>query len=303
MARFDPVKLHSLLEVDRRGSISAAAKSLHLTPSAVSQHLTALERSAGVALLQRSAHGTRLTPAGRSVVRHAETIERALDSISHDLASPDASFELTIGFFPSVAPVLAAAISAHGERWPRCTLRTTEVAPEDAHRLVQLGDLDVALTVDWPHHPQPRSPEVAESILLTEPLLVAHSLGGRPGQGIARFAQDAWVAASAMTGCGAALRAACRRAGFEPDIRHETNDFNAAAALAAKTGCATVVPSVLGPMLPAGLATVAVQGLTRRILLISRHDVSPAVADLTSDLGRLLDERSSNARPRRRARA
>ena len=175
MARFDPVKLQSLLEVDRRGSISAAARTLHLTPSAVSQHLSALEHAAGTDLLQRSANGSRVTPAGRAMVRHAATIEQALDSIAHDLAQPQAQFDLTIGFVPSVAPVLADAVASYAKEWPGCTLHTIETAPEDARRGVLHGDLDAALTIDWPDHPQPRSPELDETILLVEPLLVLTS--------------------------------------------------------------------------------------------------------------------------------
>jgi molybdate transport repressor ModE-like protein len=281
MARFDPVKLRSLLEVDRRGSISAAARTLHLTPSAVSQHLSALEHAAGVELLHRSANGSRLTPAGRAMVRHAVTIEGALESIAHDLAAPHATLDLTVGFVPSIAAVLAGAVADHAKQWPGCTIRTIETAPEDARRGVLLGDLDAALAIDWPDLPQPRSPELDETTLLVEPLLVAHHRSATTqAQGLRRFERSAWVAASADTGCGAALRAACRRAGFEPDIRHQTNDFAAAVVLAARTRSVTIIPAVLRPGLPRGLTTTRIAGLERRVLLINRRILAPAVTAL-----------------------
>jgi molybdate transport repressor ModE-like protein len=291
MARFDPVKLQSLLEVDRRGSISAAARTLHLTPSAVSQHLSALEHAAGTELLQRSANGSRLTPAGRAMVRHAATIEQALDSIAHDLVQPHAQFDLTIGFVPSIAPVLADVVAGYAMEWPGCTLHTIETSPENARRGVLHGDLDAALTIDWPGHPQPRSPELDETILLVEPLLVAHHRSAsKQGHGLHRFERSTWVAASADTGCGATLRAACRRVGFEPDIRHQTNDFTAAVVLAARTRSVTIIPAMLRPPLPRGMTTTTIAGFERHVVLVNRRILAPAITALQGHVERHLAE-------------
>jgi DNA-binding transcriptional LysR family regulator len=221
-------------------------------------------------------------------VRHAATIETALDSIAHDLARPDAHFDLTIGFVPSIAPILAHAVADHAKEWPGCTLHATETAPEDARRQVLHGDLDAALTIDWPDHPQPRSPELDETILLVEPLLVAHhrnvGKSGHKAQGLNRFERSTWIAASADTGCGTALRVTCRRAGFEPDIRHETNDFSAAVALAAKTRSVTIIPAMLRPPLPRGITTSKISGFERHVLLINRRILAPSISALQANL-------------------
>jgi DNA-binding transcriptional LysR family regulator len=300
MARFDPIKLQSLLEVDRRGSISAAARALHLTPSAVSQHLSALEHAAGTELLQRSVSGSRVTSAGRAMVRHAATIEHALDSIAHDLAAPHARFDLTIGFVPSIAPALAAAVTSYATEWPGCTVHTIETAPEVARRGVLHGDLDAALTIDWPDHPQPRSPELHETILLAEPLLVTHHRdAAASGHGLRQFEHSSWVAASANTGCGATLRVICRRAGFQPDIRHQTNDFNAAVVLAATTRSVAIIPAVLRPPLPRGMTTTTIAGLERHVLLVSRRILAPALTALQAHVGRHLADLASPTSPRR----
>lgn len=50
-------RLRVLLEVTRRGSVTAAAHVLWITPSAVSQAIAALEREAGVKLLRRVGRG------------------------------------------------------------------------------------------------------------------------------------------------------------------------------------------------------------------------------------------------------
>src|SRR6056297_676831 len=55
-------------------SISAAAKRLGASPSAVSQQLSNLEKAVGATLLQRNARPVRLTPAGEILKRRAQVI-------------------------------------------------------------------------------------------------------------------------------------------------------------------------------------------------------------------------------------
>lgn len=56
--------LESFLAVAEEGSITHAARALHLTQPAVTQHIQALERELGAVLLERTGRGVRLTPAG-----------------------------------------------------------------------------------------------------------------------------------------------------------------------------------------------------------------------------------------------
>src|SRR5258708_7364483 len=65
----DVRRLRVLREVALRGTIAAAAESLSYTPSAVSQQLSTFEREVGVALLERTGRGVRLTDEGRVLVR------------------------------------------------------------------------------------------------------------------------------------------------------------------------------------------------------------------------------------------
>jgi LysR family glycine cleavage system transcriptional activator len=56
--------LRTFVEVSQRGSITAAAQALHVTPGAVSQQIRLLEDRLGIALLVRERHGMRMTEAG-----------------------------------------------------------------------------------------------------------------------------------------------------------------------------------------------------------------------------------------------
>lgn len=69
----DPARLDALAAVVEEGTFDAAARRLHVTPSAVSQRVKALEQQAGQVLVLRS-RPCRPTAAGRALVRLAGQI-------------------------------------------------------------------------------------------------------------------------------------------------------------------------------------------------------------------------------------
>jgi DNA-binding transcriptional LysR family regulator len=73
------------------GSISAAARRLGVSPSAVSQQLTTLEAALGATLLDRSGRPVQVTPAGQMFRRHAQVILNAASEARAELAMADLS--------------------------------------------------------------------------------------------------------------------------------------------------------------------------------------------------------------------
>jgi DNA-binding transcriptional LysR family regulator len=71
------------------GSISAAARRLGVSPSAVSQQLSGLEAALGSVLLDRSGRPMPVTPAGAMFRRHAQTILNAASEARAELAMAD----------------------------------------------------------------------------------------------------------------------------------------------------------------------------------------------------------------------
>ncbi|MGY2082947.1 LysR family transcriptional regulator ArgP [Blastococcus sp. SYSU DS0539] len=82
-------QLRTLVAVIDEGSLEAAARRLHVTPSAVSQRLRALEVAAGRVLVQRGRPAT-VTAAGEPVLRLARQVGLLVDDTSRHLdpASP-----------------------------------------------------------------------------------------------------------------------------------------------------------------------------------------------------------------------
>lgn len=112
-------------ETVSRGSMSAAAARLGMTPSAVSQTIKGLERQYGVTLLHRSTRKLTLTEDGQRCYEHClrlkEAYTAATDSLSEARDAPTGELRIAapIGFGSYVAPALAPILTD----WPELRLR------------------------------------------------------------------------------------------------------------------------------------------------------------------------------------
>ena len=139
------------LAVAEEGAISAAARRLGVSPSAISQQLTGLEAALGAVLLDRSVRPMGLTPAGSMFRRHAQTILNAEAEARADLAVADLSGLTTLrlgmieDFDAEVTPRLLSAL-ASDLKGCRFLLETGA-----SHRLLDLLEaraLDVVVAAD-----------------------------------------------------------------------------------------------------------------------------------------------------------
>jgi DNA-binding transcriptional LysR family regulator len=227
----DVRRMRVLREVAVRGSFSAAAEALSFTQSAVSQQIAALEREAGVTLVQRSARGVRLTEAGEAVVRHAEAIMARLSEAEAELEAIAGlrGGRLRMAAFETAgATLMPLAIAAFRERHPAVELSLSLSEPEDSVPLLRSGDLDLAIVFD-------SGLDAANGIhrvhLLEDPLYLAlphdHPLAHRRRIHLEDLAGEAWVAGSADGECNRLLCRACARAGYQPRVAFETDDYTA----------------------------------------------------------------------------
>ena len=99
-------RLRVLRELEQRGTVSATAAALHLTPSAVSQQLAGLSRDVGAPLLEKHGRGVRLTGQARVLLSHAVVVHEQLERARADLAAWDEGTigEVRVGGSPPVSP-------------------------------------------------------------------------------------------------------------------------------------------------------------------------------------------------------
>lgn len=137
--------------VAEEGSVSAAARRLGASPSAVSQQLTNLEEALGAPLVDRTARPVALTPAGQIFRRRAEAILNEATRARAELALADLSrltdFRLGMieDFDAEVTPRLLAGLA---EDFRDCHF-LLETGP--SHRLLDALDtraLDIVVAAD-----------------------------------------------------------------------------------------------------------------------------------------------------------
>ncbi|KQO03511.1 chromosome replication initiation inhibitor protein [Arthrobacter sp. Leaf234] len=88
MTHVDPAQAQALAAIVGGGSFEAAAATLSITPSAVSQRIRALEVAVGRPVITR-ARPLRATDAGQAIVRFARQLELLTADLSDELAAED----------------------------------------------------------------------------------------------------------------------------------------------------------------------------------------------------------------------
>jgi DNA-binding transcriptional LysR family regulator len=245
-------RLRLLHELHARGTIAAVADALQFTPSAVSQQLAVLEREAGVALLERAGRSVRLTDPALVLVRHAQALLERADRAEAELAAAAGSVagRGRIASFQSVAIRLAApAMQALARAAPGLRCELVEAEPEWSLPALALGDFDLVLADEWQHQPRSRPAGVSREDLHHDPVHLVlpadHPAARRHRDAVplAELAGDAWTTGHADTGWDEMTNRTCRAfAGFDPDIRHRTNDSVTCLALVAHGQSVALLP-------------------------------------------------------------
>jgi DNA-binding transcriptional LysR family regulator len=248
----DAHRLAVLREVAHAGSFAGAAAVLHHTPSAVSQQIAALERSAGVALVQRSTRGVTLTDAGRVLLATADAIHAELQIAAQQLraSQADGPQALTVVTFPSAGePLLAPALTAAAGQPAEVTV--IEAEPDEALGSIRDGQADLALVYHF-HTPEPPRAWPAAAGPGTYTALVAdhlrllvpagHPLAGRPAVSLAEFAGERWIHGWGEVGGVLDMLAAV--SGFHPRVACRSSDYRFMSALVGAGIGVALVPSL-----------------------------------------------------------
>lgn len=207
-------------------SFSRAARRLHIAQPALSRAVQELEREIGSRLIERNRRTARLTPAGAVLLHEtAGTLDRLAESIRkvRRTASGEEG-ELRLGYIgPPTQAFLGSLLREFRQRYPRVAVHLEERTPERVWEMVARGTLSAGITrpvmahqalglrtlllrnerisaVLPPDHPLAKKTSIPWKALAREPLIV---LARREGVGL----HDE-------------ITAACRAAGFTPQVTH-----------------------------------------------------------------------------------
>jgi molybdate transport repressor ModE-like protein len=259
----DVRRLKVLREVASRGSFSAAADELYLSQSAVSQQVAALEKEVGMALLERTREGPKLTDAGRALLVHAEAAIARLEEAEHELAAIAGleGGELRLASFPSASvTILTEALSRFAHNHPKVTLTATEHEPEESLQMLKAAEIDLAIVFDYPVLAAAADRDVDRVLLLTESMHLAlprnHPKASAEPVGLVDFSDEAWLCGVRPSSCGQAIVEACRDAGFEPRIAFESEEYQVLQGYVAAGLGVTLLPDMVLPTLHPDLVVV-----------------------------------------------
>ncbi|MFE6612600.1 LysR family transcriptional regulator [Amycolatopsis sp. NPDC057786] len=215
-------KLNHLIAVAEEGSFTRAAARLHLSQQALSTSVRTLEREVGVPLLERSATGVTVLPAGQALIADAHLLHGIADSAVRRArrigrSEPE---RLRVGHTPAVTGDEVTALLRRHQADPDLIIDVNQRYPDELVAQLLGGHLDLGLG---------RALTLAHGLvgttLIRQPLNVAVATGHR-------LAEREHLALSDLdgekiivwghpgrSGYTDLLVNLCRDAGFEPQIR------------------------------------------------------------------------------------
>jgi len=268
-----------------RGSFSAAAESLHLSQSAVSQQIAVLEREVGVPLLERTTEGPKLTAAGDALMEHGDAVICRLEEAEREIAQI-AGLEggrLRLASFPTAsATLMTRALSVFRQRFPKVELRFSEDEPEDSFPGLKRGDFDLAVVFDYPDFPLDFARDVEAEMIFEEPMRVAlppgHPLAAGKSVRVADLAEEDWLCGALPSSCRDQVIELCREAGFEPRISFRSEDYEVIKGFVAGGLGVTILPELAGGHPGIELRPVRGQKPVRRVWAVTRESESRSPA-------------------------
>lgn len=135
------------------GTMSEAARRLHLAPSAVSMSIAELERAIGAQLcIKRKAKGLQLTPTGafvRDRARQVLALTEELEQVAADGDRERLRGPLAVGCFMPLGPaVLPPLLAGFAEACPHVDVDFVEGYHDELQEQLLTGAIDVALLYD-----------------------------------------------------------------------------------------------------------------------------------------------------------
>lgn len=181
--------------------MAAASRELNVPQPALSHHMSELERIVGFPLLERLPRGVRVTLGGQALVGHARKILEGVAIAERDVrafaAGGRRNEAIRLGMLPSwILNYGDLLMEMAQNRLPNYTLQLLEVRNDEAERMVNRNELDVATSLS--SNPQFVEPIFEEPLFLasSDPLPASIRVGDLGGinlvlaQSTHRFRQD-----------------------------------------------------------------------------------------------------------------
>jgi len=236
------------------------------------------------------------------LARHAPVVTTALDAAAGELAELRGlrAGRMRLVAFPSASPtVVPRLLSDLAEHHPGITITYVEAEPPEAVEAVREDRADIALTFSYPGDRDDPHGSSARGLAVravgSDDLLAVLPEGHPAAAGerveVAELADEKWIAGCPR--CRGHLLELCGRAGFEPRIGFETDNFVAVEGLVAQgIGVATLPRMAVEsfPLMPGVITRPLPHAEARTLHVVTAHGAErvPAVRIALAALTRVL---------------
>ena len=292
------MEMHQLTyfeSVSRHLHFTRAAEELNVAQPSVSQQIRKLENELGAPLFHRMKRHVTLTEAGKTFLPHARAVLQRLEEARIEVQELSGLRKgtLAVGAPPSVGThLLPKALAAFSKRHPGIALSFREAGSRTLVSLLEEGELDLAVVIQPIRHPALETqPLIEEELLLTVPRKHHLATDSEARVNLAQLSQEPFV----LLREGAYdLRdqtlAACRRAGFEPQVALDGGEMDSMLRFVAAGIGVAILPEMVVCDTDPHNGPVALRRLqprlTRSLVIARRRDryYSAAAREFTSVL-------------------
>ena len=240
-------QLRILRELADLGSVNAVAKSLFVSPSAVSQHLAQLQRNFPAPLTQKEGRRLVLTTEGKLLASAAAAVASTLAEVTSKIRTQeqDRDEPIRIAGFHSIGQTIFAPLLTYpAGQLPPLYFSDEDVSQQDFPALTSTYDLVLAHrmphTTPWPED------RIAVIPLAFEPLDIAiqrdHPLAKFTELTPDQVIDEPWVVSRSGYSPADVLETIAALAGSAPRIEHRVNDYATAGALIEASDCLGILP-------------------------------------------------------------
>ncbi len=139
-------QLRYFVVIARNGSLSKAARELHVSQPALSRSLAKLEEELGQPIFERRPRSMALTDAGALLLQKALDVINILDDVKSEIRDDGKTGRLRIGAIPTVAPyLLPELLRKYSKKYPDVSVEVTELVTEDLIKSCEYGEIDLAI--------------------------------------------------------------------------------------------------------------------------------------------------------------
>jgi LysR family transcriptional regulator, transcription activator of glutamate synthase operon len=271
-------QLRYLVALSEERHFTRAAAREHIAQPALSQQIRRLEEELGVPLVERTTRQVTITHAGRLLVARARRILGEIDAASAELAALKGmeSGRVSVGTMHTMGPIdVSLPLAIFHERHPGVELTVREQSSEELAQMLRDDTLDLAfLSVTE----RVESHGLGLHQLMSEELVAVlprdHRYARRRRLRMADLEDEEFISFREGARLRELLVGAGRHAGFQPEIKLESNDSGRIRRLVARGMGVAILPrsDAVAPGAEVAVVALADPRLSRDITLAWRQD-------------------------------